>query len=196
MRSNRLFWKVAAAGALVLIAVSVAGFVLVVRASLAAEPAVSQLPTAIAVGPTPVEATGPYPGDLALDFRLAGLDQQEVRLSDHRGHKVLLNFFTTWCEPCRLEMPGVQAQYEAHQAHDWVVIGVDILEPRWDVDAFRDEFGLTFPIALDATGDISRRYEIRGTPTNIVIDEQGYIVERRLGYMSEDELEQMLEAVP
>lgn len=146
--------------------------------------------------PTSDVATSPYPGDLAPDFRLATLELGEIRLSDYRGKKVLLNFFTTWCKPCRLEMPGVQSQYEVHQEHGWVVIGIDMFESLGEVDAFRDEFSLTFPIALDLNGNVSRTYEIRGTPTNIVIDEQGRIVDRRLGYMSEDEIEEMLEAVP
>lgn len=140
--------------------------------------------------------TGVYPGDLAPDFRLASLEMSEIRLSDYRGQKVLLNFFTTWCVPCRLEMPGVQSQYEARREDGWVVIGVDMFESREAVEAFREEFGLTFPIALDLNGNVSRTYEVRGTPTNIVIDEQGYIIERHLGYMSEEQVAEMLEAVP
>jgi peroxiredoxin len=148
-----------------------------------------------APAPTPTQATGPYPGDLAPDFRLAGLDLQEIRLSDHHGHRVLLNFFTTWCESCRLEMPGVQSQYEKHRDHGWVVIGIDMFEPLQAITVFRDEFGLTFPVALDLNGNVSHTYEIRGTPTNILIDAEGWIVDRRLGYMSEEQIEEMLETV-
>lgn len=139
---------------------------------------------------------GIYPGECALDFTLSGLDANPITLGEHRGHKVLLNFFISWCDSCREEMPGVQAMFEKHQVHDWVVIGVSLKEPASDVSAFRDEFGLTFPIALDPDGKVARQYAVTGTPTNIVIDAKGQIVERRLGFMSESELEEMVAALP
>jgi peroxiredoxin len=146
--------------------------------------------------PTPTEETGIEPGDLAPDFHLPGLELEEITLSEHRGHRMLLNFFTSWCVPCRKEMPGVQSQYEKHAKHDWVVIGVSIQEPTGDVVAFRDELGLTFPLALDTSGRVAYEYAVQGTPTNIMIDRDGRIVDRRLGYMSEAEIEAMLDAVP
>lgn len=195
MKQTGINWLLFGAGALTLV---ISGFFWLTRTASALDPSTAPRQSAATPSPipTPAQPVGPYPGELAPDFRLAGLDLQEVRLSDHRGHKVLLNFFTTWCEPCRLEMPGVQSQYEEHAEHGWVVIGVDMMEPLPDVEAFRDEFGLTFPVALDLGGNVSREYEIRGTPTNITIDEDGVVVDRRLGYMSEDQIEEMLQAVP
>ena len=134
--------------------------------------------------------------DLAPEFTVPGLEVKAVTLSEHRGHKLLLNFFASWCIACREEMPGVQRQFEKHRIHGWVVIGMDIMEPAATVRAFRDEFGLTFPIGLDLTGKVSQQYRVKGTPTNIVIDKQGQIVEQRLGYMSEAELEKLFASLP
>lgn len=150
-------------------------------------------PTGISVTPTP-EDTGIEPGQIAPNFTLPGLDLQAVTLSDYRGYNVLVNFFTSWCEPCRAEMPGVQRQFEKHTKHRWIVIGVSIQESTSDVLAFRDEFGLTFPLALDLNGRVAHDYRVQGTPTNITLDVTGRIVERRLGYMSEPELETMIDA--
>ena len=101
-----------------------------------------------------------------------------------------------WCEPCREEMPGFQSQAAQHAAHDWVFVGVSVMEPAEAVEEFRDEFPLTFPLALDESGRVSRQYLVQGTPTNIVIDREGCVVDRRLGYMSEDEIAAMIASVP
>ncbi len=112
---------------------------------------------------------------------------------------MLLNFFASWCEACRAEMPGVQAQAgdaRKHAVHDWVVLGVDVMETPEAASAFRDEFGLTFPILLDEMGLVTRRYLVTGTPTSLFIDHKGLIVERRLGYMSEMEIADVIDRVP
>jgi thiol-disulfide isomerase/thioredoxin len=148
---------------------------------------------------------GPFPGEIAPEIQLPLLDGGTATLGEHRGgtgyapsggHRVLLNFFASWCEACRAEMPGVQAQAEKHAAHDWVVLGVDVMETREAASAFRDEFGLTFPILLDEMGSVTRRYLVTGTPTSLFIDRQGGIVERRLGYMSEIEIAEIIDRVP
>jgi len=148
---------------------------------------------------------GPFPGDIAPEVQLPLLDGGTGTLGEHRGrtayassggHRVLLNFFASWCDACRAEMPGVQAQAEKHAVHDWVVLGVDVMETREAASAFRDEFGLTFPILLDEMGQITRRYLVNGTPTSVFIDREGVIVERRLGYMSEAEIAEIIESVP
>ncbi|MEK6575853.1 MAG: TlpA disulfide reductase family protein [Chloroflexota bacterium] len=139
---------------------------------------------------------GVFPGDVAPDFRLTSLGGGKAALSEHRGHRVLLNFFASWCEPCRAEMPGVQAQAEKHARHDWVVLGVDVMETPEAARAFRDEFDLTFPILLDDLGWVTRTYQVTGTPTSLFIDREGVIAERRLGYMDEAEIAEIIESVP
>jgi len=139
---------------------------------------------------------GVFPGDIAPDFQLMTLEGGTATLSKHRGHRVLLNFFASWCQPCRDEMPGVQSQAEAHASHDWVVLGIDVMETREAAATFRDEFDLTFPILLDEYGWVTATYQVKGTPTSLFIDREGMIVERRLGYMSEAEIAQIIESVP
>ena len=146
--------------------------------------------------PTAWAKSGPFPGEPAPEFELPLLGGGQWALSDHRGHRVILNFFATWCDACRAEMPGFQAQAAKHAEHDWVFVGVDVMESAGAVEAFRDEFRLTFPLVLDEAGWITRRYVVQGTPTNVVIDRDGLVVDRRLGYMSEDEIAAMIASVP
>ncbi|MBI2977143.1 MAG: TlpA family protein disulfide reductase [Chloroflexi bacterium] len=141
-------------------------------------------------------AEGVFPGKIAPDFRLPTLGGGTVTLGEHRRHRVLLNFFASWCGACRKEMPGVQAQAEKHAAHDWVVLGVNVMEDRDTALAFRDEFELTFPILLDERGLVTRLYLVTGTPTNLFINRDGVIVERQLGYMSEAHIATIIESVP
>ncbi len=138
---------------------------------------------------------GAFPGDVAPEFQLTTLDGDTATLGEHRRHRVLLNFFASWCEPCRAEMPGVQSQAEKHASHEWVVLGVDVMETREAAVAFRDEFGLTFPILLDEIGWVTRLYQVTGTPTSLFIDREGVIAERRLGYMDEAEIAKIIESV-
>lgn len=141
-------------------------------------------------------AEGVFPGKIAPDFRLPTLDGGAATLREHRGHRVLINFFASWCDACRAEMPGVQSQAEKHAVHDWAVLGIDVMETREAARAFRDEFGLTFPILLDEAGLVTRRYQVTGTPTSLFVDREGVIVARRLGYMDETEIGKMIESVP
>lgn len=170
-------------------------FVISSRLRLTAQPSVQPPTKAVPPTATP-EPTGVELGDIASDFRLPSLNLHEVRLSDHRGHKVLLNFFSSWCVPCREEMPGVQRLYEKYHDQNWEFIGIAVVDLTDDVIEFRDEFGLTFIIGLDMVGHTTLSYAVQGTPTNITIDTNGRIVDRQLGYMSEDDLKAMLEAVP
>ena len=139
---------------------------------------------------------GAFTGQTGPDFRLPTLGGGTATLGEHRRHRVLLNFFASWCDACRKEMPGVQAQAEKHAAHDWVVLGVNVMEDRDTALAFRDEFELTFPILLDERGLVTRLYLVTGTPTNLFINRDGVIVERQLGYMSEADIAAIIERVP
>lgn len=149
-------------------------------------------PPPATLGPQP----GPFVGDIAPDFRLPTLDGGSAALSDYRGHRVLVNFFATWCEPCRAEMPGLEAQAQKHAADEWVVLGVDVMESREALSAFRAEFGLTFPLLRDENADVARQFQVTGTPTSLFIDRAGRVVERRVGYLSEAELATVIESMP
>lgn len=130
-------------------------------------------------------------GDIAADFTLTSLEGETVRLSDYRGKKVLLNFWATWCPPCKAEMPHVQKFYEDEQQRDVVVLGVNLTDTEKSADKvgqFVRARELTFPIVLDEAGLASDLYRVRAYPTSIVIDSQGVIRGKMQGAMSYDSL--------
>ncbi len=130
-------------------------------------------------------------GDMAADFTLTSLDGKTVQLSDYRGKKVLLNFWATWCPPCKAEMPHVQKFYEDELQRDVVVLAVNLTDTEKSadrVDEFVRERELTFPVVLDEAGQASDLYRVRAYPTSIVIDSQGVIRGKMQGAMSYDSL--------
>jgi cytochrome c biogenesis protein CcmG, thiol:disulfide interchange protein DsbE len=125
----------------------------------------------------------PQKGFLAPDFTLETLDGERVTLSDLRGKVVLLNFWATWCPPCRAEMPAFQETYIEYEDEDFVILAVnattqDSLE---DITAFIAEYGLSFPIVLDIEGEANRLYQVQSLPTSFFIDEEGIISEVVIG---------------
>lgn len=124
-------------------------------------------------------APAPVAGHPAPDFTLRNLDGQEVNLSDFRGQPVIINFWATWCGPCRVEMPHFQEAYNAHQDDGLVILGVNLTE-RDSVDAvpgFLEEFGLTFPIVLDEAGEVADTYKAFGQPASVFVNKDGVVHE-------------------
>lgn len=128
-------------------------------------------------------------GELAPDFTLETPGGELVRLSDFRGQVVVLNFWATWCVPCRAEMPEFQALWEAHQSEgDLTVLAVNWRDPADSVESFIDEFGLTFPVTLDATGEVLDKYGLLGLPGTFFIDADGVLQSRVLGPVDAERL--------
>ena len=118
----------------------------------------------------------PKIGHPAPDFRLRTLAGQEVALSDFRGQPVVINFWATWCGPCRVEMPHFQEAYTAYQ-NEVVVLGVNLTErdnPD-DIPGFVEEFGLTFPILFDEQGEVAQLYNAFGQPASVFVDAGGVV---------------------
>ena len=126
-------------------------------------------------GCLPSGGAGIQTGRTAPDFSLAALESGAGSLSDHRGRTVVLNFFATWCGPCRAEMPDLQAVQMEMRDRGVVVLGVNQGESREEVKDFAQEFGLTFPILLDQDMATGRKYGVRALPTTLVIDGRGVI---------------------
>lgn len=129
---------------------------------------------------TPQPAVG-YP---APDFTLVRLDTgEETTLSALRGKPIILNFWATWCGPCRAEMPALQAAYERY-GDDLLVVGVDQGEERAVVERFLDELEITFPVLMDEDMRVGRDYRILGLPTTFFIDRQGIIRQVHAGQIN------------
>jgi thiol-disulfide isomerase/thioredoxin len=132
-------------------------------------------------------------GDLAPTFRLSGpAPETIVDLADYAGKAVLLNFWATWCVPCRHEMPFLQALHDAHaDAGDLAVVAVDVDEPAELVAPYLAELGLTFPVGLDVDGQVADTYRIGTYPTTYLLGRDGRIMSIKRGaYGSPYELEQ------
>ncbi len=143
----------------------------------------------------PEMAQGPQVGKLAPDFQLQSLDGQAVSLGDFRGKPVLLNFWATWCGPCRFEMPFIQKIFEKKEWSDigLVILAIDIGEGPSSVREFMEHFGLSFPALLDTNQDVALKYNIRAIPTTFFIDKDGIIQDIKVGaFSSKTEIEKRL----
>jgi cytochrome c biogenesis protein CcmG, thiol:disulfide interchange protein DsbE len=128
---------------------------------------------------TPVSA--PAIGARAVDFELKLLDGKSVSLEQLRGKPVILNFFASWCDPCREEMPLINEIAAAANKGGYQVIGIAVEDTRAAVMQFSKETQLVFPIGLDLNSTVKRAYRIFGPPATFFIDAQGTIRDIVLG---------------
>lgn len=137
-------------------------------------------------------AIAPVEGAIAPDFALPTPGGDEVNLYNLRGKVVLLNFWATWCGPCRLEMPSLQDRFDLLSDQGFTVLGINFDEPEGLVAQYGEDLGLTFPLLLDKGGRIQEVYRIRGYPTSIFVDREGMIKILHIGIMSESQLDEYL----
>ncbi len=123
-------------------------------------------------------------GKVAPDFSLPSLDgEKAVRLSDFRGKVVFLNFWATWCKPCKEEMPSMEVLYKNFEKDGFVVLAVSIdrVTTKKDIPPFVKSLGLSFPILVDSWGQTDKRYKLMGVPETYIIDQQGILREKAIG---------------
>lgn len=138
--------------------------------------------------------TEPTNGEQAPELDLKGLNGNRVRLSDYAGKVVVINFWATWCAPCRAEIPAfvrLRAQY-----HDkgLEIIGVSLDEEADDtVNDFARRFNINYPVAIATLDEVMKYGPIEQIPTTFIVDRQGRIVSRRLGMMSFDKIEKAIQ---
>lgn len=121
------------------------------------------------------------PPEEAEDFTLKTLKGGTVSLKDYRGRLIFLNFWATWCGPCRAEMPSMQRLWEEFKEEDFVILAIDIQEESKLVSSFMNERGLSFPVLLDEKGKVARSYGIRGIPTTFFLNPEGEIIGKAVG---------------
>lgn len=118
-------------------------------------------------------------------------------LQQYRGEIVLLNFWATWCGPCRSEMPDLESVYQQYRERGVVVVGVNVTESAADILAFAQKLNLTFPLVRDAESHGTMTYSIRAIPTTLFIDGEGRVQHRQLGLMKKafivDKVESLLQ---
>ena len=135
----------------------------------------------------------PQVGKPAPDFKLLGLDSQMTSLKDYRGKPVILNFWATWCGPCRYEMPFFQQVWEEKSGEGLVILAVNIGEKVSEVKGFIDETGFTFPVLLDSNQDVTLKYNVRSIPSTFFIDSSGVIQDIKVGaFLDETQIEDRL----
>jgi thiol-disulfide isomerase/thioredoxin len=117
----------------------------------------------------------------AADFTLKDLQDKSHTLFQCRGKVVLLNFWATWCPPCRSEMPALQKLYEQADKTRFAMVTVNMGENREDVAKFMKNNGYTFPVLIDKDGVVARQYNVNGIPTTLVINETGGVMRRVVG---------------
>ncbi|KAB8128990.1 TlpA family protein disulfide reductase [Gracilibacillus oryzae] len=135
---------------------------------------------------SPASEVGLEVGNIAPDFELQTLSGETAKLSDFRGKKVMINFWATWCPPCRAEMPDMEKFY---QEKDIVILAVNLTESEnnlQQVEDFVKEYNLTFPILLDDKLEVATGYMIRPIPTSFMIDSNGIIAFRAYGALNYD----------
>jgi len=134
-------------------------------------------------------------GQPAPDFTLKTLDGEQASLSKFRDRPVLINFWASWCPPCRLEMPDLVRTYEAHQAEGFVILAINLTfqDSLSSAQAFVEEFNMTFPVLLDETGEVTTSvYRLYGLPTSVFVDRNGVITHIQVGPMTGEQIDEFV----
>ncbi|WP_108306279.1 peroxiredoxin family protein [Metalysinibacillus jejuensis] len=143
--------------------------------------------------------TGLRKGDTPPDFTLTTVDGEEVTLSDYKGKKVILNFWASWCPPCKAEMPHMQKYYEKKaKEQNFEILAVNLTsEEKGDrlVEKFLQSYGITFPVPMDEDGSLAKTYQVITIPSTFILNTDGQIEHSIIGPMNEDLLETYVEGI-
>lgn len=134
-------------------------------------------------------------GDYAPDFEVVDLEGNKHRLSDYQGEGVFLNFWGSWCGPCKTEMPFMENQSKEFEEKGVHILALNIKDTRLKAETFRDQYGLTFPIAQDKDESIRRAYNVIPLPTTVLIDPDGKIIDIITKGINEAEIRQAMESI-
>ncbi|MBI5043607.1 MAG: redoxin domain-containing protein [Nitrospirae bacterium] len=132
-------------------------------------------------------------GGPAMDFTLMDIDNKEVKLSDFKGKAVMLRFWSSRCPSCKKEMPVVEKAYRKLKDKGFVVLAINIEDPKEVAAETANKLDLTFPILIDKGMSITKLYKVFATPTSFFIDKNGVMKEKVLGELSEETIAMYLE---
>ncbi len=131
---------------------------------------------------------------VATDFTLPGLNGEDFTLSQTRGKMTIINFWASWCGPCKMEAPHLQEFYEEYRDKvEIVAVNITAKDKPKDAAAFAEEYGFTFPVLLDETGEVSTMYGAFAIPTTIFLNEKGEIIHEYAGPMEKQFMVDLLE---
>jgi thiol-disulfide isomerase/thioredoxin len=139
----------------------------------------------------------PKVGEAPLDFELKTLTGEKIKLSSLRGSPVLINFWATWCGPCKEEMPLIVEQYNWHKGRGLRVLAIDSVafDNLDDIHKYVDQFKMTFDVVLDTDDKVSLDWSIMGLPSSIFIKPDGTVAAVRVGQMSADQFQEYLKLI-
>jgi peroxiredoxin len=139
----------------------------------------------VALGLPAVAASNPSPVDVgadAPDFALRSATGANLRLSEHRGQVVMINFWATWCGPCRQEMPKLDEIFSRYERAGFTLLGINIDEDTGRAQRLADELGVSFPLLFDDEQNVSRLYDVQAMPMTVMVDRSGKVRSVHYGY--------------
>ncbi|MBA4601929.1 TlpA family protein disulfide reductase [Thermoactinomyces mirandus] len=132
----------------------------------------------------------------APDFTLQTLDGKTVQLSKNGGKPSLINFWASWCPPCKVEMPYIQKAYEKYGNQvNFMMVNLTAMDDKAKMEQFLKEGSYDFPVLLDETGKVGEMYQAFSIPTTYIVDENGIIINHIMGAMSESQLTEIMEKI-
>lgn len=134
------------------------------------------------------------PATAAPDFTLHAMGGPNLRLKEQRGRVVMVNFWATWCAPCRQEMPQLNRLYEKYRSSGFVLLGVNVDDDSSKAAEVANKLGVTFPVLLDADKTVSKLYDLSTMPSTVLIDREGKVRYVHRGYLAgyEDNYEKQI----
>ena len=174
------------------------GTMIVVMVKSNVEPAPVETLPSVEIEVEEIEETGLEIGKFPPDFELTTFSDKVIKLSDFKGKKVMLNFWASWCGPCKAEMPHMEAYYKKYKESDNVeIIAVNMMAQERNgvkgVQDFIDDYGLTFPIPIDEDGEVMKAYKVLTIPTTYLIGTDGKVAQKFVGPMDEKTIKNLVD---
>lgn len=147
-------------------------------------PHIARLCIALVVFYAGAAASAVLPQSTAPDFSLRSINGPTIRLKEQRGHVVLINFWATWCGPCRQEMPHLNRLYDKYHDAGFVLLGLNVDDDARNASEVTLKLGIKFPVLLDTDKTVSRMYELNTMPSTVLIDREGRVRYIHKGYLN------------